>query len=112
MTAILSHDSILNTSAFVKGDSGVQVVMNCGAPCVEWSFRISELQQWLTTLEELMLREGNQHNRRDLEGIYFSLKAAYTKHIKQHDEIVTDAPTADDLFAYLVAYAKALGDNA
>lgn len=107
--AIISQD--IGTSAFVQGASGLQLVMNSGFPCVEWSFRINELQRWLTTLEELMVREGNEGNRRDLEDIYFSLKAAHSKHKQQHQEVVTDAPTADDLFSYLVAYAKALGEE-
>jgi hypothetical protein len=38
----------------------------------------------------------------------FSLKAAHVKHKKQHQEVVTDAPTADDLMAYLAAYAAAI----
>jgi hypothetical protein len=44
-----------------------------------------------------------------LEGLYFSLKAAHVKHEEQHDEIVTEAPSADDLMQYLAAYAAAIG---
>jgi hypothetical protein len=87
----------------------MKIVMNGNAPCVEWSFRIKELQLWLTTLEEVMVNERNHGNRSDLEGIYFSLKAAHTRHLQEHEDIVTDAPTADDLQAYLVAYAAAVG---
>ena len=76
---------------------------------MEWSFRIKDLENWLTTLEEAMVDESNYSQRRGLEEIYFSLKAAHTKHQAQHEAIVTDAPTADDLAEYLAAYAAAVG---
>jgi hypothetical protein len=88
------------------------LVMNGNSPCVAWSFRIKDLEDWLTTLEETMLDEGMTAHRRTLEGLYFSLKAAHVKHKQQHEEIVTDAPTADDLMEYLTAYAASLGANA
>ena len=90
----------------------MQIVMNAGAPCVEWSFRIKELEQWLTTLEEMMLKEENIGNRFHLESIYFSLKAAHCRHIQQHEEVITEAPTADDLQAYLSSYAAAIAGGA
>ena len=108
MTTIIDQQAY-GTSAFVKNDHGMKIVMNAGAPCVEWSFRVAKLQQWLTTLEEVMIKENNAGNRRDLEGIYFSLKAAHSRHLKEHEEVVTDAPTADDLQAYLADYAAAVG---
>ena len=108
MTTIIDQQAY-GTSAFVQHDHGMKIVMNAGAPCVEWSFRVKELQQWLTTLEEVMIKEENVGNRRDLEGIYFSLKAAHSRHLQEHEEVVTDAPTADDLQAYLADYAAAVG---
>ena len=108
MTTIIDQ-RVYGTNAFVKYDYGMQIVMNAGSPCVEWSFRVKELQQWLTTLEETMVREENAGNRRNLESMYFSLKAAHNRHLEQHKEIVTEAPTADDLLAYLADYAAAVG---
>jgi hypothetical protein len=107
MTAIIDCDSY-GPSAFIRSNSGTQIVMSGSAPCVEWSFRIKELEIWLTTLEEAMTNEGCYGQRRGLEDIYFSLKAAHKKHQTQHEAIVTDAPTADDLQAYLMAYAAAI----
>lgn len=107
MTAIINRDSY-GPSAFVRSISGVQIVMSGSNPCVEWSFRIKELENWLVTLEEAMVNENNYGQRRGLEDIYFSLKAAHVKHEKQHQEVVTDAPTADDLQAYLAAYTSAM----
>ena len=103
MTAIIDRDSY-GPSAFIRSSSGTQIVMSGSAPCVEWSFRIKDLENWLTTLEEAMVNESNYGQRRGLEDIYFSLKAAHVKHEKQHQEVLTDAPTAADLMAYLTAY--------
>jgi hypothetical protein len=106
MTAIIDRDNY-GPSAFIRSNSGTQIVMSGSAPCVEWSFRIKELENWLTTLEEAMT-VMEPHHRRGLERLYFTLKAAYGKHRAQHDEIVSEAPNADDLMAYLVAYTSAM----
>jgi hypothetical protein len=108
MTAIIDQGTY-GPSAFIRTEYNTQIVMSGSAPCVEWSFRIKELENWLTTLEEAMTNEGCYGQRRGLEDIYFSLKAAHKKHQAQHEAIVTDAPTADDLQAYLMAYAAAVG---
>jgi hypothetical protein len=108
MTAIIDQGTY-GPSAFIRTEYNTQIVMSGSAPCVEWSFRIKELENWLTTLEEAMTNEGCYGQRRGLENIYFSLKAAHKKHQAQHEAIVTDAPTADDLQAYLMAYAAAIG---
>ena len=108
MTAIIDQGTY-GPSAFIRTEYNTQIVMSGSAPCVEWSFRIQSLEAWLTTLEEAMTNEGCYGQRRGLEDIYFSLKAAHKKHQAQHEAIVTDAPTADDLQAYLMAYAAAVG---
>ncbi len=108
MTAIIDQGSY-GPSAFIRTEYNTQIVMSGSAPCVEWSFRIKDLENWLTTLEEAMVDENNHGQRRGLEDIYFSLKAAHKKHLAQHQEVVTNAPTADDLAEYLAAYAAAVG---
>ena len=108
MTAIIDQGTY-GPSAFIRTEYNTQIVMSGSAPCVEWSFRIKELENWLITLEEAMTSEDCHGHRRGLEDIYFSLKAAHKKHQAQHEAIVTDAPTADDLQAYLMAYAAAVG---
>jgi hypothetical protein len=107
MTAIIDQGTY-GPSAFIRTEYNTQIVMSGSAPCVEWSFRIKELENWLTTLEEAMVNANNYGQRRGLEDIYFSLKAAHIKHEKQHQEVLTDAPTADDLMAYLTAYTSAM----
>ncbi len=105
--ATIYRDS-LGTSAFTKSNA---LVMNGNHPVVAWSFRIKDLEEWLTTLEETMLREENMANRLVMERLYFSLKGALSKHKQQHDEIQTDAPSEDDLMAYLEAYAVAISSE-
>jgi hypothetical protein len=107
MTAIIDQGTY-GPSAFIRTEYNTQIVMSGSFPCVEWSFRIKELENWLITLEEAMTNEGCYGQRRGLEDIYFSLKAAHKKHQAQHEAIVTDAPTADDLMAYLTAYTAAM----
>ena len=85
-----------------------RLVMNGGAPCVAWSFRIKELEDWLTTMEEIMQDESMPCHRSSLKGLYYSLKAAHAKHLEQHNDVVTSAPTADDLMEYLAAYAASI----
>jgi hypothetical protein len=98
----------LGTSAFTKDDA---LVMTLNAPTVAWSFRIKDLEEWLTTLEETMLREENMVNRLVMERLYFSLKGAHAKHKQQHNEIQTEAPSEADLMAYLEAYAAAINSE-
>jgi hypothetical protein len=102
-------------STIMKGSFGPtaltednELVMNSGQPCVFWSFRTRDLENWLTTLEEVITMEANAPHRHFLEGIYFSLKAAHNKHQKQHEEVVTEAPSEEDLMEYLAAYAASV----
>jgi len=85
-----------------------ELVMNNGQPCAFWSFRTRDLENWLTTLEEVMAMGENAVHRRFLEGIYCSLKAAHNKHQEQHEEVVTEAPSEEDLLEYLAAYAASV----
>jgi hypothetical protein len=93
------------TSAFM--DNGT-MVMNLDKPVVSSWMHVTEVEEWLTTLEETMGKEANVVNRRSIEGLYFMLKSAHRKHLEEHETIQTQAPTADDLQAYLSAYAAAI----
>ena len=86
------------------------LVMNYGRPCVAWSFGVEKLEDWLTTMEEIIGTVPPAH-RHSLETLYFSLKAAHKRHLLEHNEVVSEAPTSDDLMAYLAAYAAAMGQS-
>jgi hypothetical protein len=84
-----------------------ELVMVCSIPMVQGYFGINDLQRWTTTLEEVMNQRRNVQHKYDLEGMYFALKHVLAKHQEQHAEVVSSAPTADDLQAYLASYAAA-----
>ena len=84
-----------------------ELVMVCSIPMVQGYFNIADLQRWTTTLEEIM---GNKHNvahQYALQGMCLVFKHMLDKHEEQHAEVVSAAPTADDLQAYLASYAAA-----
>jgi hypothetical protein len=91
-------------SAFTSDN---KLVMNYGSPCVSWGFRVDKLEEWLTTIEEIGNVVAPVH-RHALDSLYCSLKAAHMRHQKEHEEVVTEAPTADDLMSYLTAYSAAM----
>ena len=84
-----------------------KIVMSYGTPYVAWSFSVVDLEQWLTTIEE-SINDIPPAHRYSLERLYFSLKAAHKKHQEEHESIVTDAPTGDDLMSYLSSYSAAM----
>ena len=84
-----------------------KLVMNYGSPYVNWGFSVDKLEEWLTTLEEIVNIVPPAH-RCALLSLYGSLEAAHMRHRKEHEEVVTAAPTSDDLMSYLTAYAAAM----
>jgi hypothetical protein len=104
MASIIRSDNF-GVSAFTEDH---KLVMNSNHPCVFWSFRVRDLEKWVTTLEELHGIPGNEAHWSALAGLIGSLRAAHDKHVEQHEEVVTDAPTGDDLMEYLVAYAASM----
>jgi aminopeptidase-like protein len=106
MTAFITTSETMGVSAF-HDDT---LVMTCGNPTVTHWLRIKELQNWLTTLEET-IPEAPAAHRYHLEQLYFSLKAAHNAHLREHEAIITEAPTAEDLQEYLSAYAAAIGNG-
>lgn len=99
--------TIVNFGSGITALTNDRVVMSASVPYVDWGFSIVNLENWLTTLEEAMTSMPPCH-RSSLEGLYFSLKAAHKTHQKEHEELISDAPTEDDLAAYLTCYAAAM----
>lgn len=105
MTAFITVDSS-GVSAFHDH----ALVMNCSHPTVVHYLRIKDLQNWLTTLEETISQAPAAH-RYYLEQLYFSLKSAHAAHLREHQAVVSEAPTAEDLQEYLSAYAAEVGNG-
>jgi len=82
--------------------SGKTVIKQRELP-VAWSFRIADLQKWITSLEELPVEQ-----RRQLDGLMCHLLAAYNKHKEQDHFVINNAPSAEDLEDYLLDYSAAV----
>ena len=104
MAAYITVSKTIGVSAFHDST----LVMNCSLPMALHYICVKELQEWLITLEEIIPKAPTAH-RYHLEQLFCSLKSAYNTHLREHEAIVTEAPTAEDLQEYLVAYAAAIG---
>lgn len=85
-----------------------ELVMVCSIPMVQGYFSIADLQRWTTTLEEVIGNKRNAAHQYALEGMCLMFKHMLDKHQEQHQEVVSSAPTGDDLQAYLAFYAAAI----
>ena len=83
-----------------------EVVMVCSVPMVQSYFNVADLQRWTTTLEEIMSNKHNFAHQYDFERMHFAFKHMLDKHQEQHEEVISAAPSADDLQAYLASYSS------
>jgi hypothetical protein len=105
------------TASISKAPSGAVYAFNGEPmrPCsmvhntsvVDAMLQVTEMQQWVTTLEEILPEVPVCHYG-TLSLMIVRLQVYLDRHQAQHEAIVTDAPTADDLQAYLAAYAAAI----
>jgi hypothetical protein len=86
-----------------------ELVMVCSIPMVQGYFSIVDLQRWTTTLEEIIGNKRNAAHQYALEGMCLVFKHMLDKHQEQHEEVISAAPTADDLQSYLAFYSAAVG---
>jgi len=108
MTQATVYQWAHGTSAF-KADGTMMMLDN--EPYCSTGFRLTRVEEWLTTLEEIIPTIEPCH-RYAIESLYFMLKATRIQHEKDHEEMVSEAPTAEDLQEYLSAYAAAIGNEA
>lgn len=78
--------------------------MVCNHPSVSWTFDVKDIEAWATTLREISNNVPPAH-RPVVREIVHSFEAMLIRHQRQHEEVVTDAPTIEDLIAYLATYA-------
>jgi hypothetical protein len=107
-SAIVPNLMNLGTAAFIEEQPSCKAVMLQGQPHVEWGFNVNRLEQWLTTIEEALNDLPTKAHHHGLKDLYFCLRAAQEQHIKEHEQIVTEAPSEEDLMAYLSAYSAAV----
>lgn len=106
MTASISKAPSGAVYAF-SGEPVRPCSMVCGTPVVDAMLQITEMQQWVTTLEEILPEVPVCHYG-TLSLMIVRLQVCLDRHQAQHEEIVSGAPTADDLMAYLTAYTSAM----
>ena len=78
-----------------------------GTPVVDATLHVAEVQQWITTLEEVRESVPVCHYG-TLSMMIIRLQVILDNHDKQHQEIITDAPTPEDMVEYLSSYLKAM----
>jgi len=91
----------------ISAFSNEKLVMNFGQPVVNCFLLVKQLQDSITTLEQLLPGVEACHQGSMVQ-LLIILKTAVKRHEQEHNEI-TAAPTADDQLAYLAAYAAAIG---
>lgn len=107
MTVHITTEDNGSVTAFLDKE----LVMNYGHPTISTFLRINDMERWVTTLEEVMALPAAKAHRYDLEDVYFALKATIKRHTENHLEVVSEAPTANDLQEYLSAYAAAANNG-
>lgn len=95
-------------SAFHDG----RIRMSFGSPIVECHFLVSELQTFIMTLEQAIDDEPSFTQQKSLQHIVSCFKAAYALHLKQHEELMEEAPSGADFEEYMVSYANAIQQGA
>jgi hypothetical protein len=108
-----------NPVTITKDDNGIhacinrhtayQTVMLHSSPYCHMGATVTNLENWLTTLEVLVEDKTIPFSHRwHLQEMKAMLEVAHEQHFKDHYEVVTEAPTPEDQVAYLAAYAAAI----
>ena len=74
---------------------------------VRWSFSVKALEDYIQTIESLMADKPEAKN--SLFNLYCELIVARKKH--QEQNVVTEAPTAEDFQDYVVHYADSVREG-
>lgn len=107
MSASIKTEYNGTISAF---NSDRKLVMNFGRPVVNCYLMVEQLQDSITTLEQLLPTIEACHQGSMVQ-LLITLKNVHQRHELEHNQMTeaTAEPTADDQMAYLVAYAAAIG---
>lgn len=110
MSASIQTEYNGSISAF---NSDRKLVMNFGRPVVNCWLEVKQLQDSITTLEQVLPTIEACHQGSMVQ-LLITLKSLHQRHELEHNQMTeaTAEPTADDQMAYLVAYAAAVGGAA
>jgi hypothetical protein len=94
--------------AFPKNSGPYQrAAMVNNVPIVETIVDVVRLQEWATTVETIIPMVPACH-RPALMQLFIKLDSMLYRHQQDHEEIVTQAPTPEDMIDYLSAYLAAM----
>ena len=108
MTSSISKTPSGGVYAFLGHEPLPTCAMVHGRPVVDAVLDVKELQNWVTTLEEILPSVAPCHYG-TLSLMIVRLQVVLDQHDKEHQQVVTEAPTAEDLIEYLASYIKAMG---
>lgn len=81
-----------------------RLAMIGGTSTVNVSLSVEKAQQWATTLEAICLADPMAPHAAMLRTLQWWLETALTVHQRDHEEVITAAPSYEDMVAYLAAY--------
>lgn len=108
MTASISKTPSGGVYAFLNTEPLPPCAMVHGRPVVDAVLDVKEVQNWVTTLEEVLPNVPACHYG-TLALMVVRLQVVLDQHNKEHEQVITEAPTAEDLIEYLASYLKAMG---
>jgi len=106
MTASIDTSASGAVYAFLDHPPVRPCAMVNGTPVVDALLDVRELERWVTTLEEVLPNVPTRHYG-PLTLLLVRLQVALDEHNRQHQEVIDEAPTEQDMMAYLSAYAAA-----
>lgn len=87
-----------------------EMLMSMNVPTVSMFIDIADAKRWITTLEEAAFETKSFIMRQQIYCIVAFFKAAIDTHQKQHQQLLEQAPTIEDLQEYLRHYNDAMKD--
>ena len=107
MTTSISKAASGEVYAFCGEAAHQPCTMVHGTPVVEAMLSVVAVQEWITTLEEVRENAPACHCGA-LSMMIARLQVVLDNHDKQHQQVISEAPTAEDQMAYLASYLKAM----
>lgn len=104
-------ETFMGVMAFIPDGVNQELVMMGDQPIVSWGLKVSRLQSWIATLEQMANDDPASPHRQTWEEMLATFSAATQRSADNHDKLVALSDDSPSLSAYLTAYAAAVGDN-
>jgi hypothetical protein len=107
MTSSISKSPSGAVFAFTDAAPVRPCSMVSGVPVVSTMLEVGQLQEWATTLEEILPNVPLCHVGA-ITLMIVKFESLLHVHRQQHQEIISEAPTPEDMVEYLSAYLRAM----